>query len=402
MPFGTGPCFTKSMDKFWLVGQILKGQKICPGALLIKEGKIEKICTRADNKAPKLLCPNGYILPGLIELHIHGAKGCDFADASSKANQKIANFLAQQGMAGYVAAIVSSPHKETLRAIETLAQTPPKGPKLLAILLEGPFIAPQKRGAHRKECLQQPNIKRAKEYLSLIPKDIQPIVLVAPELPGALPFIKELKKLGAIVALGHSAADYGTTQKALHAGASYGIHLWNAMAPLNHRQPGIVGAMLTNEEAYVEVIGDMLHVHPAIVSLTIKAKSPQRVALVTDTTGPAGLPQGKHLWNGQEVTVTSTDIRLADSTLAGSNMTNKQLLHAITSLGHSLKDTVHMRSAVPAKIIGEKAKGWGKLQVGKEANISVLDEKMKTLLTIAQGRISYPSSRTRLTALFKS
>ena len=390
------------MDNFWLIGQILKGQEFCSGAMLISDGEVKKIAPQPDEKAPHLLYPNSYILPGLIELHIHGAKGCDFADGSRQGNQKIANFLSRQGISGYVAAIVSSPHKETLRAIETLAENRPRGPKLLAILLEGPFIASKKRGAHRIECLQKPNIARAKEYIRLIPEDIQPIILVAPELPGALPFIKELKKLGVIVALGHSAADYETTQKALKAGATYGIHLWNAMAPLNHRQPGIVGALLTSEEAYVEVIGDMLHLHRAIVKLTIKAKSPQRVALVTDTTGPAGLPKGIHFWNGQEVTVTSKDIRLADSTLAGSNITNDQLLRSILSLGQSLTETVQMRSAVPAKIIGPKAKAWGRLQVGKEANISVLDKKMKTLLTVAQGKVIYPSSRTRLTALFKS
>ena len=390
------------MENYWLIGKVVESRASCLSSLLIKDGKIQKISDKAEGNEPKFYSPDCFILPGLIELHIHGAVGCDFTDGSAKGNQKVANFLARQGIAAYVAAIVSSPHKETIRAIETLAKFRPKGPRLLGILLEGPFIAPDKRGAHRLDCLQEPNIERAKEYLSIIPDDVQPIVLVAPELPRALDFIEELQRLGAIVALGHSAADYETTKRAIDAGSRYGIHLWNAMAPLNHRQPGIVGALLTDERAYVEIIGDLLHLHESIVKLSIKAKSTSKVALVTDMTGPAGLPRGEHSWNDQKVTVTDRDIRLADGTLAGSNTTNEKMLQALGKLGYSLCEMTKMRSSVPAKIIGTKTKNWGKLKVGNRANLTILDDNLRAIATIVDGKFVYPSSRTRLTALFKS
>ncbi len=362
-----------------------KNRILKKAGLLIEGEHIAEIRQTPPSRGNILRYDSSFILPGLVELHVHGAKGHDFADGEAHGNETVASFLANEGVTAYVAAIVTSAKKKTLNAVKTLVAAKNKGAKLLGILLEGPFISSQKRGAHQKRYLREPDLAFAKEIMSLIPKGLKTIFLVAPELPKALAFIKDLRTMGTLVALGHSAADYETATKAIDLGASYGVHLFNAMAPLGHREPGIAGALLNDERAYVELIPDLIHVHPAMVKLAIRAKSTARVALVTDTTGPAALPRGTHPWNGRQVTVTEKDLRLPDGTLAGSNLNNQGLFRAMSSLGFSLSDITKMRSLVPAKVLGQQRQ-YGSLKAGLPANITVLSEKWQTEATFINGK----------------
>ena len=374
------------MKPLWLIGNIVQKNRILKKAGLLIEGEhIAEIRQTPPSRGNILRYDSSFILPGLVELHVHGAKGHDFADGEAHGNETVASFLANEGVTAYVAAIVTSAKKKTLNAVKTLVAAKNKGAKLLGILLEGPFISSQKRGAHQKRYLREPDLAFAKEIMSLIPKGLKTIFLVAPELPKALAFIKDLRTMGTLVALGHSAADYETATKAIDLGASYGVHLFNAMAPLGHREPGIAGALLNDERAYVELIPDLIHVHPAMVKLAIRAKSTARVALVTDTTGPAALPRGTHPWNGRQVTVTEKDLRLPDGTLAGSNLNNQGLFRAMSSLGFSLSDITKMRSLVPAKVLGQQRQ-YGSLKAGLPANITVLSEKWQTEATFINGK----------------
>lgn len=374
----------------WIQGAVVAGRRELPeGAVLIRDGVIERVEPSLPRGARRALAVlNAHVLPGFVELHVHGAMGCDAAGADPACNDRIRSWLARQGVTLFAAAVVSSPPERTVAAVEALMGLAGRrdGPELVGILLEGPFLAPGKKGAHRPECLRLPDSDLLDRLLEPIRPPIRPLLLVAPELPGALELIARARARGVIVGLGHSAADHDTTKRALDAGASYGIHLWNAMGPLGHRTPGIVGALLDDGRATVELIADPNHVHPAVMRLTVRAAGPGRVALVTDTTGPAGLPPGRHPWEGTVVDVDASTIRLPDGTLAGSALDGPTLVRTVRELGLTWVDLARMRSETPARLLGLGRRA-GRIAPGRPADLTVVADDGRVAATVVAGRL---------------
>jgi len=374
---------------FWIRGDILsRGCLLADHYLPICGTDIagSPSATRPDSDAIEDF-EGSLILPGLVELHMHGARGFDVVDGCLESVDAIASYLLDQGVCGFVAAIVSTSQERTLQALSALSAyvRANQGPKLLGVLFEGPFISPDKGGAHKRECLRVPDLRLLEQYLAHMPTNVKALLTLAPELPGALELLAACNERGVIVGLGHSTADYLTATNALEHGARYGVHLFNAMPALHHREPGLVGALLDNPGAIVELICDFIHVHPSLIRLVLERVGHQRVALVTDTTGPAGLPPGPHSWDGREVIVSAKDIRLLDGTLAGSNLTTQTLFRNLRSIECAIEDIVTMRSRVPAELLGHKD-DFGELAPQHPANITVMSDDFEVRATYVFGR----------------
>ncbi|MFH8249576.1 N-acetylglucosamine-6-phosphate deacetylase [Microbacterium sp. B2969] len=258
------------------------------------------------------------VFAGFVDIHAHGAMGHDFGRVGDDPETVIA-YHAASGTTSLVATLATAPLRSLVDRVRELAPLVRDG-SLAGLHLEGPWISSVRRGAHHPDLLRPPAIDDIDRIIDAGDGTIR-MVTLAPELPGALQAIERLVGAGVIAALGHTDADYATTMCALDAGATVGTHLYNGMRPLHHRDPGLAGVMLTDQRATVELIGDGVHVHDAIVDLTLAAAA-GRVALISDCMSAAGLPDGVHELAGSRVRVTGGVAELADgSSLAGSTST---------------------------------------------------------------------------------
>ncbi len=333
-----------------------------------------------------------HLIPGMIDVHMHGAAGADFMDATPKTLATISKILPQEGITGFVPATmtVEPPGIETaLRNANTyLSQAHADSAEMLGINLEGPFIAPAKAGAHDPEYSQEPNIKAIKRWQELAPGLIK-LVTIAPELPGSIETIKYLTKHNIAVSIGHSNATYQEAEAAIAAGAKHATHLFNAMHSIHHREPGIAVAALLNPQVMVEVIADGVHIHPAMLQLVMKLKGPAGIILVTDSICAKHLGDGEYNLGGQKVIVKKGVARLADGTLAGCTLTMDQALRNIIKFTDcSLAEAVHMATTNPAKQINV-FDHKGSIAVGKDADLVVLDDKLRVRMTLVKGKVIF-------------
>ncbi len=346
-------------------------------------------------KKPHITLPETWhLIPGMIDVHMHGAAGADFMDATPKALATISKALPQEGITSFVPATmtVEPPGIETaLRNANTYcSQAHTTGAEILGINLEGPFVAPIKAGAHNAEYSQEPNIKAIKRWQELAP-DLIKLVTIAPELPGSQKVIEYLTKNNIVASIGHSNATYAEAEAAIAAGAKHATHLFNAMHAIHHREPGIAIAALLNPQIVVEVIADGVHLHPAMLQLVMKLKGPTGIVLVTDSVRAKHLGDGSYNLGGQKVIVKKGVARLEDGTLAGCTLSMDQALRNIIKFTDcSLADAVHMATTNPAKQIGV-FDTKGSIAVGKDADLVVLDEKLHVRMTIVKGKIVFNS-----------
>jgi N-acetylglucosamine-6-phosphate deacetylase len=256
--------------------------------------------------------------------------------------------------------------------------------------LEAPFLNPAKGGAHRKEFLLMPSVRKFRELYDLSNGSIR-ILSIAPELDGALELVAYAKELGVVTALAHSEADFAATGGAIAAGMTLCDHLFNGMLPFTNRSPGPIGAFLTDDTTFVELISDGYHVHPAVMKVVIRAKGPDRVALVTDAVTPAGTDMDSFVILGTTLKVRGSSCFTPDGTLAGSALTmNKAVKVILDNNVASLEDVLKMASLTPARVLGLDRKK-GTLEVGKDADLVVADDDLNVFLTVSEGRIVYSS-----------
>ncbi|MDP9374761.1 MAG: amidohydrolase family protein, partial [Chloroflexota bacterium] len=277
-------------------------------AIVLRDGRIAAV-GRAGRAAPaaggEALDLGGLtVLPGFIDLHIHGAGG---ADAHAGEIAPLAAFLPRCGVTAFLPTLAADAEARTLDALRAIARVRDEqardnagGALILGAHLEGPFLNPARAGAIPPEHLRPADPVRAGRLLDAAPGLVR-LMTVAPDAPGAIDLIPELARRGVVVSLGHTAADYGLFRRAVDAGARHTTHLFNAMTGLHHRAPGAAGAALTDDRVTVELIADGEHVHPAMLALAIRARGVDRVALVSDAVGPAGLPPGEYRWFGRRV-----------------------------------------------------------------------------------------------------
>lgn len=297
----------------------------------------------------------GYRLPGLVDIHVHGAMGWDFSYGNVERITKMLDDLVPTGLTGVVATLITCSEEQRVQAladIRTVAELRRGPPQILGIYLEGPFLSPKRRGSHPAELLMEPSLESLRFWQEVSGDRIK-LVTLAPELPGALSFIAGAREMGIRVAIGHTDADHATTNAALQAGADHVTHLYNAMRPFSHRDPTAVSAILSNRTATVELIGDLIHVAPEIVGMTYSLIGPQRVALISDGVCPMGLPDGLYDAYEQKLELKEGRCGFAGGHLFGGGMSLLQALPRLhEQVGIPLRALSTSMSATPIRALG--------------------------------------------------
>jgi N-acetylglucosamine-6-phosphate deacetylase len=369
-------------------------ETIPDGALLVKDGRIVHLGSRASLPPPpsaQVFDANDLLLaPGLIDLQLNGGFGFDFT-ADPGTIWQVGKQLPQYGVTAFLPTIITSPPKTASRAQEVLHLGPPTsycGASPLGLHLEGPFLNPQKRGAHNPEYLRLPDLTIASEWT--LDKGVR-LVTLAPELPGALELIWALKQHSVVVSAGHSLASFDEALAAFKAGIRYGTHLFNAMPPIDHRQPGLVAALLSDPRITPGLIPDGIHVHPAMVAMVWRLTGPGRLSLVTDAMAALGMPPGRYLLNDLEVIVDETTARLSDGRLAGSLLSLDQAVRnliAFTSCTPS--EALATVSLTPSLLLGMENER-GRLSIGSRADVTLLTPDLHVAATYIGGELAFCS-----------
>jgi N-acetylglucosamine-6-phosphate deacetylase len=362
------------------------------GEIVIADGKIAAIGS-ATKVATRVFPPEFHIVPGFIDLHVHGARGHDVMDANSQGLATISKTLAAEGTTAFLATTMTADVLAIENALVSVrdymqSAASQQGAAILGVHLEGPFIAAAKMGAQRGDKILLPDIELVKKWQALSDNNIK-LVTLAPEFKDSIAFIKFLREENIIASLGHTNATYAEAIAAIAAGCTHATHLFNAMRELHHREPGVVTAALLAEAVTAELILDGVHLHPAIVQLALKMKGVDNIVLVTDAMRAKCLADGCYDLGGQEVDVANGQARLADGTLAGSVLTMQSALQNILRYtGCDLTDALKMVAANPAKSLGIFA-SKGSIRVGKDADLVVLDEQLNVMLTCRGGEIVF-------------
>lgn len=331
-----------------------------------------------------------YLVPGFIDLHIHGANGYDVMDGTEEALAGISLALATEGVTGYLATTMTAEDELIDSVLEAIAKMPSSkdGAAILGVHLEGPFIAKDKVGAQRKEAVRDPDLTLLQRWQKCAQGAIK-IVTLAPELPNAFALIKLLREMHIKASIGHTNATYAQTCEAIAAGCTQATHLFNAMSGLHQREPGAVGALLLSDAIIAELIVDDNHLHPAIIEIAWRIKNKERLMLVTDAMRAKCLGDGEYNLGGQIVSVHENRATLADGTLAGSTLSMPQAIKNMVQFSHcTLAEAIAMASENPACAIGIEA-SKGSIGIGKDADLVVLNADLEVVLTMRAGRVVF-------------
>lgn len=331
-----------------------------------------------------------YLGPGFIDLHHHGNTGHDIMDATPEALDQIGRYQISKGVTAYLGTVITSSKAQILKAVSNMASYENKEglSRLLGIHLEGPFLNPQKKGAQPEAHLLNPDFPFMEKLLSLSKGKLR-MVTLAPELPGAMDLIGFLRENRIVVGLGHTKADYETAEAAIERGASIITHLYNGMDPFDHRAPGLLGASLTDDRVYCEIIYDRFHVHDAGVDLALRAKGPDKLILVSDAMMGAGLQDGHYLLGGQKVLVQDQRARLESGTIAGSTLDlHEAVCNMVRHLKRPIDEAVKMASLNPAKALGLE-QALGSIEAGKKADLVQLGQDLRIKKVYREGRLAY-------------
>jgi N-acetylglucosamine-6-phosphate deacetylase len=373
--------------------------------MLVEQGRVLEVFSRSNRQAPSDVSVadlgDGVMAPGYVDLHLHGSAGYDVMDDTSDALPAIEQLLARHGVTSYFPTTVTAPLDATLRALERLAnaiESRERRPESqnttdkhratpLGIHLEGPFISHARRGVHPPEDLLAPTLTLFEQLWQAARGRVR-MMTIAPELEGAPEVITEAARRGVCVSLGHSDADFEAAGRGVTAGARHATHTFNAMRPLDHstldhRTPGILGAVLTDRRVSADIIVDGVHVHPAIVKLFADAKGPEQTVLITDAISATGMPDGHYRLGSVDVTVHDGKC-LADGKLAGSVLTMDRAVRNLAQFAEwSIPQAVAAASKNPARVAGLAKKGT--LAVGADADFVVLSPQGDVLRTFIGG-----------------
>lgn len=361
---------------------IAPGAVFEPGWVETRSGQISAAGAGSPPREPDASFPEGTLVPGFVDAHIHGGGGFSFNDPDpAAAAVKIAAVHLEHGTTTLMASLVTAPLAELEKAVAALAGLVEDG-VLAGIHLEGPWLSPAHRGAHTKELLRLPD-PASIDRLMLAGRGTIRMVTVAPELEGGLAAIRQITGHGAVAAIGHTGAGYDLARQAIAAGATVGTHVFNAMRPLHHREPGPALALLEDPNVFAEVIADGVHLHPSLVRFI--SGSPARAVFVTDAMAAACASEGTYQLGGLEVHVANGEARLASNgAIAGSVLTlDAAIRHAVNHAGIPLADAVRAATQNPADMLG--LSGVGRLEPGRRADLVVLDEGLEVAATMKSG-----------------
>lgn len=332
------------------------------------------------------------VIPGLVDLHFHGCVGSDISDHDAEGIRKMAAYELKSGITAICPATMTL-GEDTLSSALTVADAHQKntakddlsGAMLVGINLEGPFVSPKKKGAQNEAYIKNPDIDMFHRLMQISPS-LPKLITLAPELPGAMDFIKEASK-EIVISLGHSTADYETAMQAFEAGASHVTHLFNAMPPFAHRDTGIVGAAFDTPNAKAEMICDGIHVSDSMIRAAFRLFTDERIILISDSMRACGMPDGSYTLGGQDVTVKGRLATLADGTIAGS-VTNLMdcMRHVVQEAGIPLASAVKAATFNPAKELGIE-KVHGQITEGALSNLLILDSELQIKDIVFQGKL---------------
>jgi N-acetylglucosamine-6-phosphate deacetylase len=326
----------------------------------------------------------GVVVPGFVDMHVHGGDGADFMDASDDAVARVATFHARHGTTALAATTLSGSReaiRDAVAAIARVAQVNPTS-EICGIHLEGPYINIRRAGAQNVASIRPADIHEVDALLAQAPH-LRWIVTLAPEIEGTRGLIEHFRER-ALFSIGHTAADYAEAVVALEWGASHFTHLFNAMTGVHHREPGTAGAALVSPDATAELIADGIHVHPAVLRIAAAAM-PRRIALVTDAVRAAGMPEGTYKLYEHEFSVSAGAARLVDGTLAGSVLTMQRAVQNMVELaGLPFEMVIPMATEIPARLLGVSDRK-GKIAPGYDADLVVLSPKFDVERVFVRG-----------------
>ena len=356
--------------------------------VVIENGRFSAINPPTLPDHPRIDGAGLIMAPGFIDLQLNGGFGHDFTE-NPETIWEVARQLPQYGVTSFLPTIITSPLETVAKAQAMLANPPEgwQGATPLGLHLEGPFLNPQKKGAHN------PSFMRLPEETAVVnwsPENGVKLVTLAPELEGALPIIEALTARGIVVSAGHSMATYEEAKAGFEAGVRYGTHLFNAMPPLHHRQPGLIGALLADERATIGIIPDNVHVHPALLKMVWEAVGNGRLSIVTDSMAAMGMPSGKYMLGNHQVTVDENKSTIEDGTLAGSIITmNNAIRTMMQATGAPLAEVLPTVTRNPALLLN--LPHLGQIALNCQADFVLLTSDLTVKATYVAGHQIAPS-----------
>ncbi len=371
-------------------------QEIRDAVVVVQGRKVTAIGSRAEVVLPaqmQVYSARGMtIVPGFVDVHIHGAGGHDVMEGTTEALEAVAAMAARHGTTSLLATTVTASEERICRSAEAIARyiraqddrlkAAPLA-ELTGIHFEGPFINPVRRGVHPPEWIAAPSVAALERYLRAAAGTAR-ILTLAPELPGALELIKVARRAGLVVALGHTDATYAEACAAIENGARHAVHVFNAMRPFAHRETGVLGAVLTTPSLSAELIADGVHVDAPAMQLLLRAKGVEHVLLVSDGTAATGMPDGQYRLGTLEIGATAGVCRNAEGKLAGSALTLDRALRNTVALGVPLADALRMLTLNPARLLGlEHSKGV--LAPGADADLVLLNADLQVAGVMTRG-----------------
>jgi N-acetylglucosamine-6-phosphate deacetylase len=371
-------------------GTLITPHKTLTDSLLVlNEGKIEALTTIIPDESSQIIdAEDGYIVPGYIDIHVHGANKHDCIEGTPASLNILGEFFAKHGVTSYYPTTVANPAKTVQVAIDNVAKTPQpkKGAQHLGVHVEGPYLNLRYRGAQPEEYFRLPN---PAEYGKWLESEAVKLITLAPELEGAHEMMAALRPHGIEFAIGHSGASYEDALKAIEAGLRQITHTFNGIIPLHHRDPGALAALINDDRVFAQVIADGVHVHPAMVKLLIRAKGIDQTVLITDAMMATGTVDGDYHFAGMHVSVRDGIARTQSGSLAGSTLTmDKAVQNVMQFAGLTPQQAVTMATLSPARAMHIEDRK-GQLAAGHDADILILDKDLNVQKTIIAGEIVY-------------
>lgn len=375
-------------------------EEISQPLVVVEEGRITEVSSLAGkttgSSTRMVDLGDAILVPGFFDIHIHGGAGVDLMREPASEVPRLGRFLASHGVTGYFPTTVAAPLDKTYAALGRLADaieaaqktgsgnSDPVQARPLGIHLEGPFLSHKRRGVHPPENLVQPTIKVFEDLWAAARGYIR-MMTIAPELPGAMEVIAEAARRGVCVSIGHSDAEMPAAKNAVAAGARHATHTFNAMRPLDHRDPGIIGEVLSDDSITADVIADGIHVAAPVVKVFLEAKGPERAVLITDAMSATGMPDGKYQLGPIEVDVKDGKCT-SNGSLAGSVLTMDRAVRNVTQFSSwGLRSAVRAATLNPANAV-RMSQDLGTLAVGRRADFTVLSPAGEVMKTIVGGQ----------------
>ncbi|MBD8588534.1 N-acetylglucosamine-6-phosphate deacetylase [Peribacillus castrilensis] len=367
------------------------------GFIKVVDGKIAEVGPvsqyKQDDDAKVItLSPDYQVIPGAIDIHIHGASNSDAMDATHDALSTMAKTLPKEGTTSFLATTMTQStqaiESALLNAGKYIENQTQEHAEIVGIHLEGPFISPARKGAQPEDYIVDPDVTLFKKWQEMAENQIK-LVTLAPEQPNGLDLAAHLRGTGVVASIGHSDATYDQIDEAIQAGTTHVTHLYNGMRGLHHREPGVLGAAYLRDELYVELIADGIHCRPEMIKLAYNQITSERMILITDSLRAKWLEKGTYDLGGQPVNVDETKATLSDGTLAGSILKmNDAIKNTMKYTDCSMTDIIKMTAENPAKqlrIFDRK----GSIQVGKDADLVILNDRLDVEMTFCRGNLAF-------------